>query len=144
MPMRKNLMIRDDHGILIDTYDTWVATCCELPMIEKHNLQQITNLHLILFLRLPCWQPATRAPEESMQLTMKQLRDNNKKSWNSQPFQHLSTSFNICHSTCHPRSCRVRHSCSCQQLDDYRSRHGAVDLRASARRREPSQISLAR
>ena len=64
-------------------------------MIEKHNLQQITNLHLILFLRLPCWQPATRAPEESMQLTMKQLRDNNKKSWNSQPFQHLSTSFNI-------------------------------------------------
>ena len=100
-------------------------------MIEKHNLQQITNLHLILFLRLPCWQPATRAPEESMQLTMKQLRDN-KKSWNSQPFQHLSTSFNICHSTCHPRSCRVRHSCSCQQLNDHRSRHGnAVDLRAS-------------
>ena len=93
IPMRKNLMIHDDHGILMILMILMilellhVASCPWLKNTTFNKSQ--TFISFCFYVYRVGWQPATRAPEESMQLTMKQLRDN-KKSWNSQPFQHLS------------------------------------------------------
>lgn len=138
IPMRKNLMIHDDHGILMILMILELLHVASCPWLKNTTFNKSQTF--ISF----CFYVTVLAGN----LPLGRQRSLCSWRWNS--FETTTKNpgtvnpFNICHSTCHPRSCRVRHSCSCQQLNDHRSRHGAVDLRASARRREPSQISLAR
>ena len=77
-----------------------------------------------------------------MQLTMKQLRDD-KKSWNSQPFQHLSTSVTQ-RVTQGLVEFATPAAVSSSMITDLGMAMQWISVHLGARRREPSQISLAR